>query len=147
MNLSGGQKRKLCVGVALVGNPKVLMICLRHKSKSVECLHGHIIRCKKNYFYRFGAEYVLFFFLIQNTFRKFWGFCVLFLKNQHCFFDPEYATIILYYKISCGLCNQMRYKRSMLLLCEISPSHNIRDPGPMLRRTAISVEKECLYAI
>ena len=62
MNLSGGQKRKLCVGVALVGNPKVLMICLRHyKSKSVECLHGHIIRCKQNYFYRFGAEYVLFF--------------------------------------------------------------------------------------
>ena len=61
MNLSGGQKRKLCVGVALVGNPKVLMICLRHKSKSVECLHGHIIRCKKNYFYRFEAEYVLFF--------------------------------------------------------------------------------------
>ena len=50
MNLSGGQKRKLCVGVALVGNPKVLMICLRHKSKSGECLHGHIIRCKKNYF-------------------------------------------------------------------------------------------------
>ena len=25
MNLSGGQKRKLCVGVALVGNPKVLI--------------------------------------------------------------------------------------------------------------------------
>lgn len=47
MNLSGGQKRKLCVGVALVGNPKVLMICLRHKSKSAECSHGHIICSKK----------------------------------------------------------------------------------------------------
>ena len=79
MNLSGGQKRKLCVGVALVGNPKVLMICLRHKSKSGECLHGHIIHCKKNYFYR--LEQNTLFFLIQNTFRKFWGFCVLFLKN------------------------------------------------------------------
>ena len=67
MNLSGGQKRKLCVGVALVGNPKVLMICLRHKSKSVECLHGHIIRCKKNYFYRFGAEYVRTVFLKFKT--------------------------------------------------------------------------------
>ena len=61
MNLSGGQKRKLCVGVALVGNPKVLMICLRHKSRSAECSHGHIIRCKKIYFYRIGAEYLLFF--------------------------------------------------------------------------------------
>ena len=81
MNLSGGQKRKLCVGVALVGNPKVLMICLRHKSRSAECSHGHIIRRKKIYFYRFGAEYLLFFFLIQHNFRKFQGFCVLFTKN------------------------------------------------------------------
>ena len=47
VNLSGGQKRKLCVGVALVGNPKVLMICARHKSKSAECSHSHIIPCKK----------------------------------------------------------------------------------------------------
>ena len=61
MNLSGGQKRKLCVGVALVGNPKVLMICLRHKSKSGECLHGHIIRCKKNYLYRLEQNTYCFF--------------------------------------------------------------------------------------
>ena len=60
------------------------------------------------------------------------------------FFCPEYATIILYHKISCGLCNQMRYKRSTLLLCEISPSHNIRDPNA---EKDSNLEKECLNAI
>ena len=49
------------------------MICLRHKSKSVECLHGHIIRCKKNYFYRFGAEYVLFFLKFKTPLGSFGG--------------------------------------------------------------------------
>ena len=51
MNLSGGQKRKLCVGVALVGNPKVLMICARHKSKSAECSHGHISYAAKKFIF------------------------------------------------------------------------------------------------
>ena len=70
MNLSGGQKRKLCVGVALVGNPKVLMICVRHKSKSAECSHGHIIRCQKIYIF-IDLEQNTYCFLIQNKLKKF----------------------------------------------------------------------------
>lgn len=64
MNLSGGQKRKLCVGVALVGNPKVLMICARHKSKSAECSHGHI---------SYTAKKFIFIDLEQNTYCFFFN--------------------------------------------------------------------------
>ena len=81
MNLSGGQKRKLCVGVALVGNPKVLMICARHKSKSAECSHGHISYTAKKFIFIDLEQNTYCFFLIQHNFRKFQGFCVLFINN------------------------------------------------------------------